>query len=220
MRLTCPCCGAQYSLEALLTDAAARQAVAAALALPGLGDRLVRYLGLFRPPGGRGLTWDRVARLLDELHAALAAGQIERHGQTWPAPLDYWQLALDQILDSRPTLILPLKSHGYLYEILVGLSRKAAEASAARQEVAAEQARARAGARRGQMQSAAALTVALPAPAPTGEGREGGTPRPVYAPPSADFRALLGKLTGKLVREESPADAAPDLPPGIPGSAG
>ena len=35
--------------------AAARQAVAAALALPGLGDRLVRYLELFRPAGGRGL---------------------------------------------------------------------------------------------------------------------------------------------------------------------
>ena len=219
MRLTCPCCGAQNSLEALLTDAAARQAVAAALALPGLGDRLVRYLGLFRPPG-RGLTWDRVARLLDELNAALAAGQIERHGQTWPAPLDYWKIALDQILDSRPTLTLPLKSHGYLYEILVGLSRKASDARAAQAEVAAEQARAHAGDRRG-MQPAAALTAALPSP-PVGEGPgERGRTRPPRVPPPADFRALLGKLTGQLIhREEVSADAAPDLPPGIPGSAG
>lgn len=158
MRLTCPCCGATNSLEALLTDAAARQAIAAALALPGLGDRLVRYLGLFRPQG-RGLTWDRVARLLEELNTALAAGQIERHGQVWPAPLDYWKLALDQILDARPTLTLPLKSHGYLYEILVGLSRKATEASAARQEADAERARARAraGDRHGSLQPAARL---------------------------------------------------------------
>lgn len=220
MRLICPCCGAQNSLEALLTDAAARQAVAAALALPGLGDRLVRYLGLFRPPG-RGLTWDRVARLLDELNAALAAGQIERHGQTWPAPLDYWKLALDQILDSRPTLTLPLKSHGYLYEILVGLSRKASDARAAQAEVAAEQARARDGQRQGQMQPAAALTAALPAP-PVGEGPgERGRTRPPRVPPPADFRALISKLTGQRVhREEAPADVAPDLPPGIPRSPG
>ena len=215
MRLTCPCCGAQHSLEALLTDAAARQAVAAALALPGLGDRLVRYLGLFRPAGGRGLTWDRVARLLEELNTALAAGQIERHGQVWPAPLDYWKLALDQMLDSRPTLTLPLKSHGYLYEILVGLSRKAAEASAARQEVAAEQARAREGERRGQMQSAAALTVALPAP-PAGEGAgEREATRLPRVPPPAAFRDLIKNLTGKLVVSET-LDAPADLPPGIP----
>ena len=205
MRLTCPCCGAQHSLESLLNDAAARQAVAAALALPGLGDRLVRYLGLFRPAGGRGLTWDRVARLLEELNTALAAGQIERHGQLWPAPLDYWKLALDQMLDSRPTLTLPLKSHGYLYEILVGLSRKAAEASAARQEADEERARARAGDRHGSLQ---AVGDALPPPPPPPA-----TPAP-RCPPSADFRALLTRLAGKLIVSEPP-DAA-DLPPGIP----
>ena len=207
MRLTCPCCGAQHSLEALLTDAAARQAVVAALALPGLGDRLARYLGLFRP-AGRGLTWDRVARLLEELNAAMATGQIERHGQVWPAPLDYWQLALDQILDSRPSLTLPLKSHGYLYEILVGLSRKAADQRAARQEAADEQARARQGERSGPLQSAAALLPARAEPP--------AAPRPARVPPPADFRALINKLTGK--RQETPDDA--DLPPGIPESAG
>lgn len=228
MRLTCPCCGAQHSLEALLTDAAARQAVAAALALPGLGDRLVRYLGLFRPTGGRGLTWDRVARLLEELNAAVAAGQIERHGQHWPAPLDYWKLALDQMLDSRPTLILPLKSHGYLYEIIAGLSRKAADDRAARQEADEERARARDGDRSGPMQPAARLippTPALPhagggsdSPVlPAGEGQEEERPRPVYVPPPAEFRALLGQLTGKTRPKESPADAA-DLPPGVSGS--
>lgn len=207
MRLTCPCCGAQHSLEALLTDAAARQAVVAALALPGLGDRLARYLGLFRPTG-RGLTWDRVARLLEELNAALAAGQIERHGQVWPAPLDYWQLALDQILDSRPSLTLPLKSHGYLYEILVGLSRKAADQRAARQEAADEQARARQGERHGQPQTVGAALAAHDEPK-----------RPTYVPPSADFRALLARLTGKLVNQEPP-DVAPNLSAGIPESPG
>lgn len=222
MRLTCPCCGAQNSLEALLMDATARQAVAAALALPGLGDRLARYLGLFRPQG-RGLAWDRAARLLEELRAAIAAGQIDRHGQTWPAPLDYWALALDQILDSRPTMTLPLKSHGYLYEILVGMSRKAAERHAARREAADEQARARDGERHGMQSAGAMLASVAPGsspepglstePSPPADPRRPGE-RPPRVPPPADFRALIGQLTGKLVRQET-SDAA-DLPAGLP----
>jgi hypothetical protein len=207
MRLTCPCCGAQNSLEALLTDAAARQAVAAALALPGLGDRLTRYLGLFRPTGGRGLTWDRVARLLEELNAALAAGQVERHGQVWPAPLDYWKIALDQMLDNRPTLTLPLKTHGYLYEVVTGLSRKATEATAVRQEADEERARARDGERCGQMQPAAAVLAARPEP-------RAGKPAPV--PPPAAFRDLLNRLKGTLVvgDDARPPAASPPLAAG------
>jgi hypothetical protein len=200
MRLTCPCCGAQNSLEALLIDAAARQAVATALALPGgLGDRLVRYLGLFRPTGGRGLTWDRVARLLEELNAAMAAGQIERHGQVWPAPPDAWETALDQILDSRPSLVLPLKSHGYLYEILVGRARKAADDRAARQELDEERARVREGPRAGSMQGVAALL----------------RPRPARVAPPADFRGLLGQLTGKHLCS-SPLESVDENQPAAP----
>ncbi len=123
MRLTCPCCGATLSLEALLNDAAARQAVASALALPaGLDARLLRYLGLFRPPQ-RSLTWDRAARLLEELNTMISAGQIQRHGRAWPAPVEYWQRALDEITNRQ--LDLPLKSHGYLLEIIAGLGNKA-----------------------------------------------------------------------------------------------
>lgn len=185
MRLTCPCCGAQSSLEALIMDAAARRAVAAALALPGgLGDRLIRYLGLFRP-AERGLSWDRAARLLEELNTAVAAGQIERHGQVWPAPPDAWKSALDQILDSRPTLTLPLKSHGYLYEILAGRARKAADDRAVRQELDEERSRAREGPRSG-LQGVAALLRSAP----------------VRVPPPADFRGLLGQLTGKHSHSE------------------
>lgn len=222
MRLTCPCCGSINSIEALLTDAAARQAVAAALELPaGLGERLLRYLGLFRPQG-RALAWDRAARLLEELRAAIDAGQIERHGQTWPAPLDYWRLALDQMLDSRPTLALPLKSHGYLYEIIAGLARKAGEQRAARDEVADERARARQGERAGAMHSAAALTGALasggypPAAvsAPSGppERQEVDAPRPpARVPPPAHFRRLAQTLLGKSDLE-TPHESARSIP--------
>ena len=117
MRLTCPCCGATLSLEALLNDVAARQAVATALALPAaLGPRLLRYLGLFRP-AQRSLTWDRAASLLAELQTMIDAGHIRRHGRSWPAPHAAWQTALDTVLE-RKNLTLPLKSHGWLYEVI------------------------------------------------------------------------------------------------------
>lgn len=211
MRLTCPCCGAAYSLEVLLADAAARQAVVAALGLPaGLGERLLRYLALFRPRE-RALSWERAARLLDELNAAVAAGQIERNGQIWAAPLDYWKTAIDQMLDGRDRLSLPLKSHGYLYEIIVGMNQRASEQRAARQEVADEQARARAGERSGRMQRAGESVGQMQRAAGTGTAPDALPERAPRIPPPADFRALLTRLTGQPAAPEAP-DAATDLP--------
>lgn len=125
MQLTCPCCAARFSLDAVLADEAARAAVAAALKLPApLGDLILRYLAFFRPEK-RALTWDRAARLLTELQAAIAGGQVERHGRAWAAPHEAWRAALEQMIESRDRLTLPLKSHGYLYEIVAGLANKA-----------------------------------------------------------------------------------------------
>lgn len=120
MRLTCPCCGATLSLDALLNDTSARQAVATALSLPAsLGPRLLRYIALFRP-AQRSLTWERAAALLGELHGLISSGEIRRHGRPWRVTADQWASALDQIIDRRASLTLPLKSHGYLLEILAG----------------------------------------------------------------------------------------------------
>lgn len=214
MRLTCPCCGASYGLEVLLADRSAREAVAAALALPAsLGERLLRYIGLFRPRE-RALSWDRAARLLSELQDAVNAAQIDRNGRVYPAPVDYWKQAIDQMLDSRDRLVLPLKSHGYLYEIIVGMSQRMEEQRAARQEVASERAKAREGTRSGQMQHAGAMPPpSPPSPLPEGEGRPAakppssrergqgeGAPR---VPPPPEFRALVAKLTGKPLPTET-----------------
>lgn len=125
MQITCPCCFARFSIEAALTDDAARQAVATALKLPApLGDLILRYMAFFRP-SKRALSWDRAAKLLNELLNPIQAGRIERHGRGWAAPLDYWREALEQMLDRRDKLQLPLKSHGYLFEIVAGLASKA-----------------------------------------------------------------------------------------------
>jgi hypothetical protein len=54
----------------------------------------------------------------------METGRIERNGRTWAAPLDYWQTALDAIL-ANATLRRPLKSHGYLLEVLAGQTDRA-----------------------------------------------------------------------------------------------
>jgi hypothetical protein len=127
VKLACPSCGAEMSLDVLLSHDGAREAVLTALQLPApLGKLLIQYLAMFRP-GRRQLSWERVSTVLAELREPIAAAQIERHGRTWPAPLEYWKAALEQmvLLRDQAKLKLPLKSHGYLLEVIAGLSDKA-----------------------------------------------------------------------------------------------
>ena len=55
----------------------------------------------------------------------IKAAEINRNGRTWPAPQAYWKAALEEIVIKRGTLQLPLKSHGYLLEIICGMAGKA-----------------------------------------------------------------------------------------------
>ncbi len=138
MRASCPACGAEMTLDAMIAFEAAREAVRVALLLPSpLGKLLIQYLALFRP-AKRQLSWERVASLLQELATPLAEAKLERSGRLWPAPLGYWEMALTEMLAKRDKLTLPLKSHGYLYEIVAGIANKAES----RTEVKREQDRA------------------------------------------------------------------------------
>lgn len=126
MRLTCPACGSTASLDALIGHEAARSILVRALEQTPVGKRLVRYIALFRP-AQRQLSWDRAASLLGELLDMFKAGKVERHGRLWAAPEAAWLAALDEILARRDEgkLTLPLKSHGYLLEIITGQANKA-----------------------------------------------------------------------------------------------
>lgn len=117
MKLKCPACGASASLDILLSHDGAREAVMLALRLPApMGKKLVQYLSLHRPVK-RDLSFDRLARLLEELLPDIERAQVDHDGRTWPAPQTYWQQAIDTVLAARDAgrLTLPLKSHGYLY---------------------------------------------------------------------------------------------------------
>lgn len=118
MKVKCNACGAIHSLDALIANKAASKTINAALLISGnLGEALIRYLGLFRPAKSS-LTFERVATLLQELTPMIHAQQIKRDGTTFPAPPEAWIYAINTILSRRQTLKLPMKSHGYLLEII------------------------------------------------------------------------------------------------------
>lgn len=130
MRTRCPSCGATLSLDALVAHDGAREALAAVFKIGGpLGAAVVRYLALFRPET-RELTLDRVARLLGEIIPDIQAQRISRDGQVFEAPAEAWVWAIEQSLAARDAgrLKTPLKSHGWLYEVISSYRPQAAQA--------------------------------------------------------------------------------------------
>ena len=120
MKTRCPACGATTSLDALLGHSDASQAFVASLNLTGeLANPLVKYLSMFRSDS-RDLTFERVAKLLNEIAPDIVAKKIKRGHHTYPAPIGAWIWAINTILERRDQgkLQLPFKNHGYLYEVI------------------------------------------------------------------------------------------------------
>lgn len=120
MKTKCPACGATTSLDALLGHSDASQAFVASLSITGaLAKPLVKYLAMFRSES-RDLTFERTAKLLNELAPDIVAKQIKRGHHNYPAPQGAWIWAINVMLERRDQqkLDLPLKTHGYLYEVI------------------------------------------------------------------------------------------------------
>ncbi|MDP8171525.1 hypothetical protein QJU96_09555 [Pasteurella skyensis] len=125
MKTKCPACGSINSLDSLIGNEQASQAIYAALTINGeLGQALIGYLGLFRPEKSA-LTFERVATILNQLLPDVQAQEIKRDGVVYPAPVSVWVSALREMLKQRHCLKLPMKSHGYLYEIIAQHSQQA-----------------------------------------------------------------------------------------------
>lgn len=134
MKLVCPACGSVNSLDSLVGHDGARAALAELAALSGpFAGAVLRYLALFRPEK-RQLSLDRVASLLAELNPMILEARITRNGRVYAAPREVWVAAIDTMLASRDRLTLPLKSHGYLLEIIVGQVHKAESAAESKRE--------------------------------------------------------------------------------------
>ncbi|MCW5223496.1 hypothetical protein D5041_07765 [Verminephrobacter aporrectodeae subsp. tuberculatae] len=110
----------------IVDDGAAAQALQAALEMSAMGSLLIRYLALFRPAKNR-LTWPRVAALLGELLPLIQQERLERNGQLHEAPLHAWASAIEKTIAARDAGALrpPLKTHGYLFEVVIAESARA-----------------------------------------------------------------------------------------------
>lgn len=163
MRLTCPACCAEMSLEAAIGREADARALAGFIErnLP-LGGLLVRYIACFRPAKRR-LSMARTVALFDELLPDLQRQAITRKGRDWAAPEALWRAGIEQVLAARDkgTLTLPLTSHGYLLEVMVAQADKA-EGLAERER---ETDRAQAGRSRTHKAAPAAVANLIDAPA-------------------------------------------------------
>lgn len=134
MRLTCTACGAHGSLELFSADPDARRLAELVARLPAeLGPVAVRYLGLFRPLK-RGLTWDRAVKIAAEIVAMVESGAVELRGRRFPASATVFANAMQQMLDHRERLELPMTSHGYLIRVVAGDSPREAAREEARQQ--------------------------------------------------------------------------------------
>ena len=125
MKIKCPNCGALASLDALIDNDAAAQALTLALSMTPLGRLLVKYLGLFRPQSNQ-LTWARVVKILGELMPMIQSERVERNGQLYEAPQTTWCSAIETVLNMRDLgkLDLPMAGHGYLFEIIASVSKR------------------------------------------------------------------------------------------------
>lgn len=118
----CPNCGAANSLDSLVSDAEAAEVLKMLLELDAdIGKAAIRYIGLFRPAKSQ-LSWARTAKLLNELLPMIKAQEAVRDGVCFPAPTEAWIHGFNETVNARDQgrLKTPLKSHGYLYEILAG----------------------------------------------------------------------------------------------------
>lgn len=120
MNVKCPNCGSVNSLDALIADTGVVDVMRCLLDLDEeLGKAAIRYIGLFRPAKSQ-LSWARTAKLLNELMPMIKAETVERDGVSYPAPAAAWIHGFTETLTARDIgrLKTPLKSHGYLYEIV------------------------------------------------------------------------------------------------------
>jgi len=116
----CPNCGASNSLDSLVGDAEAAEVLKMLLELDvNMGKAAIRYVGLFRPAKSQ-LSWARTAKLLNELLSMIKAQEAARDGVCFPAPAEAWIYGFNETVNARDQgrLKLPLKSHGYLLEIV------------------------------------------------------------------------------------------------------
>lgn len=136
----CPVCRNALTWDVVFAHQGVRDAMLALVNAHSEGRKLLRpllsYVTLFAP-AKTALRYERVASLSTELVEMIRAAKLERAGRTWTAPLDYWRQAMEEIVQrahGTSGLRLPLTSHGYLLEIVMGYANKSESAAETKTE--------------------------------------------------------------------------------------
>lgn len=135
----CPVCRNPLTWDVVFAHQGVREAMLALVNAHPDGSKLLRpllaYIGLFAPHK-TAMRYERIASLARELVGMIRTAQVERAGRSWPAPTEYWQRAMDDIVTRHHAggIKTPLASHGYLFEIIAGYAGKAEAAAETRTE--------------------------------------------------------------------------------------
>lgn len=115
-----------FDLFNAVEDSDGRRLLAMMADLPSALIRpLLAYLRLFKPVK-QSLRWSRMVTILKELTPMITRAQVKRNGIDYAAPIDLWVSTINALVNNPPkTLKLPLKTNGYLLEIVAATVDKA-----------------------------------------------------------------------------------------------
>jgi hypothetical protein len=128
MHVTCPSCNESFPIVAgFLEPDGKRFGMLLAGMEPALGRAVLEYLALFTPAKQR-LRLIKAVKLVAALDALVREGTVcrdERSGVHRPATAAHWVTGIEQMLEQRARLTLPLANHHYLRAIVYGVADQA-----------------------------------------------------------------------------------------------
>lgn len=124
---TCQTCGTTAPIEWFLSETEHRQICAVLVELPKDVEKVVlHYLSLFRPVSGRALQAKKAARLLAEIKTMVATGHVQIDKKVArPCRPRIWAQAMEQMVERRDRLSIPMPNHNYLKAIVYDLADQA-----------------------------------------------------------------------------------------------
>lgn len=128
MQVTCPTCSEYFPIAAGFLEADGKRfGMLLAGMEPALGRALVEYLALFTPPKQK-LRLSRAVKLVAALDALVREGSVcrdERGGARRAAGPAQWAAGMEQMLEQRAKLTLPLGNHHYLRSVVYSIADQA-----------------------------------------------------------------------------------------------
>lgn len=120
----CQTCGAVAPIEWFLSEADNRQICAILAELPkDIQGVVFHYLSLFRPVAGRAMQAKKATRLMHEVKQLVTTGHVQIDKKVArPCPARIWAQAMEQMVERRDRLSIPMPNHNYLKTIAYDLA--------------------------------------------------------------------------------------------------